>query len=343
MDMEQTTNLDAAEADIPPAAPDGNAGEATEGPSQPQPIAWLQASEADLAGLDFEAPIAGSTSPTCDALRDLYRLAAHPYKEGEQPVETQATRVFAMLLAVTSMYLKAQEREEPFGPLMSSGDRRTAIPADFRGEPVKLLADMAVRSVNPVLKARLADICWLLERRRGTLAAAAVAAYVDTIEAVERGELKFPFAHNDGALEFGARDLLRRALHIGWSIGWDKPETLRARAAVVRLREHAVTLRAAVPLIWFAELDLDFSVSDALLVATGIEEVLAATEADVHVRTSLWRLAARAYHVAKRDADKHRCLAQAAEAMVAEADRLLAGQGHHAAILASHELGNAIA
>jgi hypothetical protein len=257
-------------------------------------------------------------------------------------VETPATRVFAMLSAVTSMYLKAQEREEPFGPLMSSGDRRTAIPADFRGAPVKLLGDMAVRSVNPVLKSRLADMCWLLERRRGTLAAAAVGAYVDTIEAVERGELKFPFAHNDGALEFGARDLLRRALHIGWSIGWDKPETLRARDAVVRLREQAVTLKVAVPLIWFAELDLDFSLSAPLLVAAGIEEMLAAAEADIHIRTSLWRLAARAYHVAKQDAETHRCVAEAAEAMVAEADRLEAGQGHHAAMLASHELGNAI-
>ena len=163
------------------------------------------------------------------------------------------------------------------------------------------------------------------------------------IKSVERGALKFAFAHNDGALEYGARDLLRRALYIGRAIGWDKPETLRARDAVVRLRAQAVTLRAAVPLIWFAELDLDFSLSDPLLVAGAIEEVLAATEANVDIRASLWRLAARAHHVAKRDVDKHRCLAQAAEAMVAEADRLLAGQGHHAAMLASHELGNAIA
>ncbi len=50
----------------------------------------------------------------------------------------------------------------------------------------------------------------------------------------------------------------------------------------------------------------------------------------------------RAYQTAKRDADTHRCLAEAAEAMVAEAERLLAAQGHHAAMLASHELSNAI-
>jgi hypothetical protein len=259
----------------------------------PRPATWLQATEGDLAGLDFEAPIAGSTSATCDALSDLYGRAAHPYKEGEPPVETDATRILAVLGAAPSMHLNVHDREEPFGPLISSSDRRTAIPADFGGEPVKLLADMAERAANPVLKARLADICWLLERKRGALAAVAVAGYVDTIEAVELGTLKFPFAHNDGALEFGARDLLGRALHIGRATGWTKPETVRARDVVVRLWGQAVTRRLAAPLIWFAELDLDFGVSDPLPVAAGIEEVLATADVGFHARTSLRRLAAR--------------------------------------------------
>jgi len=201
---------------------------------------------------------------------------------------------------------------------------------------------MAARSVNPVLKARLADMCWLLEPKRGALGAAAIAAYVDTIEVVELGTLKFPFGHNDGALEFRAGDLLRRALHIGSAIGRGKPETVRARDAVIRLRGQAAMRRLPAPMIWFAELDLDFSASDPLPVAAGIEEVLAAGDVDFRARTSLWRLAARAYHTAKQDADAHRCLAEAAEAMVAEAERLFAGQGHHAATLASHELSNAI-
>lgn len=165
--------------------------------SASQVIPWLKPTVADLDGLDFEAPIAASDAATCDELSELYRRAAY-LQEGQ--AHTPATRVFALLSAVTSMYLKAHEREEPFSPLMLASDRRTAIAADFRGAPVELLADMAVRSANPVLKARLADVCWLLERRRGPLASAAVAAYVDTIEAVELGSLKFRFANSDGAL-----------------------------------------------------------------------------------------------------------------------------------------------
>jgi hypothetical protein len=340
MDIDQISEPDANHVDLAPGGADDTS-EAAENVSL-RPVAWLQATEDDLVGLDFEAPIAGSTSATCDALSDLYRQAAQPSKEGKPPADTAATRIFATLAAATSMHLKARERAEPFGPLMSVGDRRTAIPADFRGEPVRLLANMAARSVNPALKARLADMCWLLEPKRGPLGAAAVAAYVHTIEVVELGILKFPFGQNDGALEFRAGDLLRRALYIGWAIGWGKPETIRARDAVMRLRGQAAMRRLAAPMIWFAELDLDFSVSDPLSVAAGIEEVLAAGDVDFRAGTSLWRLAARAYHTAKQDADAHRCLAEAAEAMVAEADRLFVDRGHHAAMLASHELSNAI-
>lgn len=340
MDMDRAAGLGATDpADQGDAEADVGGGASETAP--PKPPFWLQATEADLAGLDIEAPIAGSTSPLCDALSDLYRRAAYPHRAGEPPVETPATRIFAMLSAVTGMYLKPSERDEPYGPMMSGGGRRTAIPADFRGAPVELLAKMAERSVSPVLKARLADLCWLLERRRGALAAAAIVAYVDTIEAVERGELKFPFAHNDGALEFGARDLLRRALVIGWTSGWAKPEALRARDAVARLREQAAALRLPVPLIWFAELDLDFGISDPLSVAAGIEPVLA-DGVDFHAAISLCRLGARAYHVAKREPDAHRCLAAAAEAMATEAERLLEARGPHAALLAAEELSNAI-
>ena len=123
------------------------------------------------------------------------------------------------------MHLKAHEREEPFGPMLALADgRRSAIPADFRDGHVDLLEEMAMRSVNPLLKGRLADVCWLLDRRRGRLGGVAMTAYVDTIEGLELGTLKFPFGGNSRALEHGARDLLRRTLHIGRTIGWDKPE-----------------------------------------------------------------------------------------------------------------------
>ncbi len=104
------------------------------------------------------------------------------------------------------------------------------------------------------------------------------------------------------------RTALSGLLIIGRAIGWDKPEALRARAAVSRLRELATELPIGIAVLWFAGLDLDFGVSDPAAVAAGIEQALtSASDFDIHLTSSLWRLAARGYHLAKWDADKYRC------------------------------------
>ena len=93
---------------------------------------------------------------------------------------------------------------------------------------------MAARARHPVLRARLADTCWLLDRKKGQLAGAAAAAYADIVQKVDSGLLKFHF--EDGALSHSARDLLRRALLIGRAIGADKPGPSAARDLVSDLR-----------------------------------------------------------------------------------------------------------
>src|ERR1700761_1125258 len=236
-------------------------GKETARPEQGLIVPWLQATAGDLQSCDFEAPIAGLVSAESYALREAYRRAAQPTGAGVEPLDTAETRVFQMLWAVTGMHLKAREREEPFGPhLVMTDGRRSAIPADFRDGHIDLLADMAIRAAHPVLRARLADVCWLLDRKRGRLGAAAVTAYTDTVEGAEAETLKFSSSAT-GALEPSACDLLRRALHIGRTIGWDKPEAVRARAAVIRLRQRTTKLHLPAVAMWFAALDLDFGVS----------------------------------------------------------------------------------
>ena len=115
-------------------------------------------------------------------------------------MDTAAPRIFAMLTAATSMHLKAREREEPFGPQMSTGDRRTAIPADFGGESVKLLADMAARAVNTVLKARLADMLGAGPKR--ALGACGHRRLCPHHQGGQAGTIIFPFRRR-WRLEFG--------------------------------------------------------------------------------------------------------------------------------------------
>jgi hypothetical protein len=103
------------------------------------------------------------------SLSDRFRTSAENVAP-EENHDIPAARVFSILAAVTGMHLKSQNQSEPFGPMVVSAEgRRTAAPRDFRGEPVAVLSEMAARAEHPVLRARLADVSWLLERKRAQL------------------------------------------------------------------------------------------------------------------------------------------------------------------------------
>ena len=319
--------------------PPEDAGAPYSGTAQTHATPWARATATDLMGFDFEAPIAGSSAAECQELSDLFRAAIQVSDASAELDDTPATRAFTMLSAVNGMYFKPDEPNDPFGPMVTLvNGSRSAIPSDFRG-CIDILADMAHRATNPVLLGRLADVCWLLDRKRGKLARAAISAYVGIVQKTKNGELKFRFAADNEVLQHLAREYLCRALHIGRTIGWDKPETMAARELVVELRKRAIEKQALMPINWFCDLDLDFAISDPGEIGADLDRVLAAPppEAAAHIIVDLWRLATRAYHVAKRNEDKHRCKRAAAECLVGEALTV-----NQPAMRASHFLSNAI-
>lgn len=322
----------------PDASPNGD----SSGPRSEAPP-WINASLSDLDNFDFEAPIANSLAADCYELADHFRAAASSSADA-QPPDISAGRVFAMLAAITAMHFKPAEPTEPYGPMMTLADgRRTAIPSDFRGPPVDVLAAMAARSTNAVLRARLADISWLLERKRAAMGMLAIGSYVDTVQKVDRGELAFRGTDETGVLDHRTKEQLQRALQIGRAIGWEKDESRAARDLVARLWKQAAEKQASVPLQWFAGLDLDFGVSEPVDIALSVEGVLAKlSPGDCSLAVQgLWRLAARAYHFSKHSDDKFRCLSSAAECLVSEADA--AEKGSRSALLVAHLLSSAIA
>lgn len=300
---------------------------------------WLRASLTDLVDLDFEAPIVGSPSADSNELGQQFRAAIDSAAADGSP-ETPATRVFSMLAAVMGMHLKAQEPNEPFGPMVVWADgRRSAAPGDFRGEPVDVLAEMAPRAKHPVLRARLADICWLLDRKRVQLGMTATSAYVEIVRQVDGGALKFQFDNEQGALTHEARDLLRRALSIARGRGLDPSSATLVRELIANLRTRSFDKRLVVPAMWFGHLDMDFNVSDPGEIGKGVESLIAdlAAGTDGHAILNLWRLASRAYHLAKKDSDKQRTQSEAAEQLV----RMAAHQP--LAMLAASMIAEAIA
>ncbi|GGK34831.1 DUF7380 domain-containing protein [Salinarimonas ramus] len=300
---------------------------------------WLRATLEDICDLEFEGPIEGCNSADCCDLSTAYRKAADLHEKLGNEAAAPAARVFAMLADVTSFHFKPNEKNAPFGPMMVSESGRSAIPADFRGQPVETLANAALRASNPVLKARLSDTCWLLERKRQGLGRAAVEAYAGIVEGIDARRLKDRLERSDPVLGLATRDALRRALTIGRAVGWNNDEVATCRDWVIAIRERALKDGNPVPVHWFFEMDLDFNISAPEDLAAEIEQFLTSRNdfANPHIVVELWRLAVRAYHIAKDDNGKYRCRTAAAEALVTEAE------GHNSAMLASHWLSQAIA
>ena len=318
------------EQTTPESAPDGNLA------PQPAPP-WEGASVADLEDFNFEVLIAGSKSADAGELGEIYRAAAAslPPDAANGP----AIRTFGTLAAVLGMHFKPQDPNEPFGPMLVLTDgRRSPTPADFRGPLVDLLAEMATRSKHPVLRARLADISWVIDRKRGQLGATAAGSYAEIVEQVDTGALTFRFDEDYGALKYDARDLLRRALFIGRGTGLDKAGAVAASNTVAKLRQRALEKKMPTPTLWFAHLDLDFGISPPADIGKSVEALIAGLPdgTDADAIANLWRLATRAYHCAKCEQDKQRCQSAAAEQLVLMAER------QPSAMLASHILAEAI-
>ncbi len=151
---------------------------------------WLEAALEDLIGLDIDSPIASSAAADASELSDHYRNAFQALSSRDES-EGPAARIWSILWAITGMYFKPVDLNEPFGPMLvlANGDR-SAIPADFR-EHVDILETMARATSNVVLRTRLCDLTWLLDRKRVWAGVAAITEYADLVRAVECKTLMF--------------------------------------------------------------------------------------------------------------------------------------------------------
>lgn len=313
-----------------------------EEPTEESRPAWLAATLNDLNEVEIDEPIRDSRSADCGELSEQFLEAHSNLQATTEASETARLRIYALIGAVTGMFFRPGQPNEPFAPMLRLADgRRTAAPEDFRGAPLDVLATAAERTTNIVLQARLSDLCWALDRRHGRLATKAVKAYTEIAKQLVDGQLTLSGAAKPPLFEHRVRDYIRRALQLGRSIGWNKPETKAARDLAMAFRQKAATASLPLPLRMFSELDLDYGISPPETVGIDIEKTLHAlsTELDTHTKYNLWKIAARAYHVAKRDDDKIRCSSEAAECLVVEATSL----SSNSSLLASNSLSRAIA
>src|SRR5689334_4424799 len=71
---------------------------------------------------------------------------------------------FRLLHAATSLHLRPENASEPFGVKWVFDGRRSASLHDFSDEEITLFSSSLEQIRNTELRARLADICWLIKR-----------------------------------------------------------------------------------------------------------------------------------------------------------------------------------
>ena len=139
---------------------------------------WASCTPEDMTLIPFEEPISAVKSATPGELADTYLAAA---RNGTYEV---SCRVYELLGDLLNLHLTAEDRSSPFGPILSWSDgRRTAIPTDFSAIK-ETIAAAGQQASNPVLRARLNDVAWVLDRKRWQSALSAIDAYCEVVRQV---------------------------------------------------------------------------------------------------------------------------------------------------------------
>ncbi len=274
------------------------------------PPRWLQATAEEFAAVDVNAPLALEISVDT---RELSRIFNAAMNAAEEEQKESAARVYAMLGAVCSFHFRPDYRDDPFGPMMQFGDRRTAVPNDFKGAPVEMLAGSTTRFSNPAVRARVADMVWLLDRKRAEAGWQAIDAYGDIVAGVR--ERRHVFRPEVGPHGYETAGVLRRSIQIARVLGWDDDKSLALRAQVATLRADAAQIVNAGSFRRLATLDLDYRISPSALVGEEAER-LAIEAPDPHVKHDLLHIAARARRQSSDMQQAARLSREAAECLV---------------------------
>jgi hypothetical protein len=265
-----------------------------------------------------ESPINGVFSVDCSELASAYHKALTELHEEN---DRRVIAVYRFLHQLCRLHFKPSDRAEPFGPMMIMDGRRSAIPSDFRGEQNDVIAALAPAVSNPALRAKLADVAWLNDRRLAECGRLAVHSYVACIERLLNGEAKLRFEH-DKPWDVAALEMLRRALVIADAMGRDKSEALLARDTVEKVREIAKARDDAGGYYQIARLALDFRTADAGDIGTDLEAFAdkIRVSGDFPFAVDIYEEAERARHIARDVAGENRCAERTAECYVAWAN-----------------------
>lgn len=269
----------------------------------------------DFNVTDIEAPIRDSRHVDCLSLGKLYKAAAEQ-KECSNEV---AYRVYELLSSILYITLKPQDIGEPYGPVCVFEGRRSLVPSDLRGEQSVILGELATGIRNPGLRARLADIVWLNDKKRADMAREAIMAYCRIIQDVLEGKAQFRTETLAASSKEGCK-MLRRACRISHETGRKEPEASNLYDFVEKVIQDSIDQENLSGFFNIGEISLHFRIGDLGSVARNAEKFAGYRKCHPYLSSNLWDLAALAHRQARNKEEHRRCLVAKAETFVEIAD-----------------------
>lgn len=274
----------------------------TEPPWPPQRVV----TSADFRSVDYNSIVRALKSAYDSRLETEFMNAARVNRDNEP-----AFSVFRLLASACGLHFRLHDKAGAFGAKMTFGNNRTPIPEDWLGEQTDHLFEILEEVEHPALRARLADVVWTNDRKKGKAAAIAVVAYCECVEGLMSGtyEDRFP---TDSGISLEEVDLIERASQIhARSNKRAAPMNQRVAGLLNSLYAGALSHIDAVPLNRIATLISRCSLITMDHLAADMEAAAAAAEQRAHANPlaikELWDLAAFAHGEAKRPDDQRRC------------------------------------
>ncbi len=144
------------------------------------PEKTITSAEIAIAALDAHKEVIANSSDLHEIWTGISE-AARKLAEMEKP-DWSVIKALWIIADACSLRLQAENTDAPFAPFCWFGDRRSAIVDDFHADDVAIFSALAPMAGNRNLRARLADLAWLLSRpRRISDAELAIDSYLSKV------------------------------------------------------------------------------------------------------------------------------------------------------------------
>lgn len=278
----------------------------------------------DFAHINPASIMAMSNSLHFHTLEHAFREAA---QAAENAGDAAALRAYNVLAVVCSYHFNPS-RPDTFSPQIIFKDKRTLIPSDYLGEQQMVLVQIVEQIDHPLLRARIADSCWYVNRKLHAVAALAASSYLNAVELFFKRELLDQY-ESDSAMPFKVVDLIDRAFAIYVSAGKRNEIPDSAKQVLKRAYEAAKGNECLGAFVKLSSIAQECGLLEWQEIAVVAEALAQATKDKLYAEAvkRVWLHAARAYLRVDDKESAVRCRVSAVEQTLRMRDAVSTAMG----------------